>query len=140
MARLDLLGAQCLNGIDYEDPMIAFSASDVCDIAVPEIMNKPTFNIYDITKPCVGRLCYDMGHFIDFFTSKAVKDELKIEPESKWTLCNTDVYEAIASDGNTDSMLNAIPMLNDGVPILFYTGMNDYCCNWRGTEQVLHDV
>lgn len=37
-------------------------------------------------------------------------------------------------------MLNAIPLLEAGIPILFYTGANDYVCNWRGTEQVLRDV
>lgn len=36
-------------------------------------------------------------------------------------------------------MLNLTPLLEGGLPVLFYTGMLDYICNWRGTEQVLKD-
>lgn len=135
---------QKLVGLDMQlwgnwNRMLALNKGALWEIAQPAWVNNKKFNPYDISKECIGALCYDMAHFATFFNREDVKKELGVTKE-KWELCSNDVGNAIGSDGNTDSMLNAIPLLEAGIPILFYTGMLDYVCNWRGTEQVLHDV
>ena len=68
-----------------------------------------------------------------------MKKELGVTKDV-WNLCDNEVGEALGPDGDTDSMLNIIPLLEAGMPILLYTGMLDYICNWRGTEKVLEDL
>lgn len=139
LKKIDDLADLCFQNWDYSNPMYGYPAKHACDNAAPAWTNDKDFNPYDITKKCIGNLCYDMQHFSDFFNRADVKKELGITKE-KWELCDSAVGRALWPDGPTDSMLNATPLLEAGIPILFYTGMHDYVCNWRGTEQVLKDA
>jgi len=131
-------GNLCAQEYGNWNPMRVVDSDTVCANAVPAWVNDPKFNPYDITTTCVGNLCYDFGYYKTFFNRPDVKQELGITKDT-WELCDDGVGNALSADESTDSMLNLTPLIEGGLPILFYTGMLDYNCNWRGTEQVLKD-
>jgi cathepsin A (carboxypeptidase C) len=136
LQHIEDLGDLCAHDYDNWNPMRAYGVNQVCANSEPPWTHDPSFNAYNIKTQCVGYECYDMQHFSDFFNRQDVMNELAAT-KGQWDMCNKDTERALWPDGPTDSMLNVIPLLNDGVAILFYTGVLDYVCNWRGTEQVL---
>lgn len=101
----------------------------------------PQFNLYDVYSKCVGSLCYNLGGLKDLFNSQKVREDLGIDGRSNWEACQGSVGSIIKDqDYFTDSAHNLKEMLNGGVKVLFYTGENDYVCNWKGHEDLLKNL
>lgn len=93
----------------------------------------PKFNIYDITKPCIGELCYDMNAIIDFINSPAVRNEL--QADKSWMPCDGIVGAAIArQDENNVAAPKLRDILEADITVLVYNGVYDFACNWVGGE------
>lgn len=99
------------------------------------------FNNYDITKPCIGPLCYNFKFIDDFLNSAAVQADLNLPAGTKWSECNSEVGAAMAE---SDWRKNAAPMLEDtlnaGLKVWIYHGDLDMICNWVGGEKMIDGV
>lgn len=72
-------GNLCNQEYNSWNPMRVISNYKVCGGAVPAWTNDPSFNAYDITKPCVGDNCYDLDYLASFFNRPDVLQELGIK-------------------------------------------------------------
>ena len=99
------------------------------------------FNNYDITKPCIGPLCYNFKHIDDFLNSKAIKADLGVSEGNQWSACDGKVGAMMAKH---DWRKNAAPkmadMMNGGLTVWMYHGDLDIICNWVGGEMCLNGV
>lgn len=68
------------------------------------------FNTYDITKPCLGDLCYNFTFVTEFLNQRSVLDSLGVPKDKKWEDCNGTVGNNMAK---FDWRRNAAPMLVD---------------------------
>ena len=99
------------------------------------------FNNYDITKPCLGPLCYDFGFLDTYMNKQAVKHSLGVKESKSWDLCNMNVGGEMAIK---DLRTNMTPLLTDlltsGVKVLLYHGELDMICNWVGGEMAANSI
>ena len=99
------------------------------------------FNNYDITKPCLGELCYNFTYLDNFFDQEAIKSQIKKPDGEKWTSCDGKVGAAMAQN---DWRMNAGPkltyLLDSRVKVLVYHGDLDMIVNWVGGEKALSEV
>lgn len=91
------------------------------------------FNNFDITKPCIGPLCYDFSYIDRFMNLSSVKMDLGVPKGQVWYDCNGLVGEYMAEK---DWRKNAAPLftelLGSGLKVLLYHGDLDLICNWMG--------
>lgn len=119
----------------------AYDADDLSNEVSDELVRDiKQFNIYNYKEKCVGSLCYNLGFMRTFFRNPDLQKEIGIKTDKKsdWNLCDGPVGGALLEQDNlVNSALNLPAMLNGGVKVLFYTGVLDYICNWKGTEATL---
>jgi len=98
------------------------------------------FNNYDITKPCLGPLCYNFSSVDTFMNLHSVKATLGVE-NTKWTSCNATVGAYMAK---YDWIKNSAPqfkdLLSSGKKVLLYHGELDMICNWAGGESAANSI
>lgn len=119
------------------------SVASFCQAASDQITDddkgKHKFNVYDITKPCIGPLCYDLTAIINFLSSAPVLTEL--QADKFWIPCSGEVGSAIGRiDENNVAAPKLIDILEAKLPVLVYHGVNDYSCNWVGGEAWTRDL
>ena len=92
-----------------------------------------TWNIYDIRIPCIGSLCYDLS-FVDRFLAKPeVREALGVVGRS-WSECNHQVHKFFNLDHEVGYSSYVGELLDLNVPVLVYSGVEDFICNYRGNE------
>ena len=94
-------------------------------------------NPYDMRIKCAKPpLCYDFSNVGRFLSLKKVKDALNVPEDRNWEDCNQGVAISFELSGDwMQSFETSLPdMLADGIPILIYTGDQDYICNWLGNQ------
>lgn len=93
-------------------------------------------NVYDIRKPCEGPLCYDFSRLDAYINQPHVRKELGVG-DRKWEACNMEVNLDMQGDWmkNYDDIIP--PMLEDGLRVMIYAGVQDLICNWLGNERWL---
>jgi len=51
-----------------------------------------------------------------------------------WDPCDSDVYNALSDDETLSQVDNVAYLLEEGVPVLVYSGDLDFQCNWLGGQ------
>merc|ERR1712048_1135360 len=98
------------------------------------------YNVYDITKPCYGSLCYNFTYVTRFLNQKKILDALKIKGGKKWESCDDGVFEHMQQDNRTNSAPMLVDLLDNGINVLHYHGELDFSCNWVGGEKAVESV
>ena len=97
------------------------------------------FNWYDITKPCVGPLCYDFGDVSRYMNSYAVLRLLN--SDKPWRECDDDVGLTLARlDWIRDCRPELESLLESGVKVLGYYGDLDWVVNYVGGLDVFRSL
>ena len=124
------------------NPMNTFNYKLVCAyiISIIEISPDPSkysqkFNTYNIKLPCPKefQLCYDMVYLTDFFNRKDVQQFLGVN--KTWVQCdNVSGNKIRKADWWNYAAPQLIPLLENGVKVLIYSGDLDFICNWKGGD------
>lgn len=61
--------------------------------------------------------------------------DLPVDDGSKWQECNTVTHAFLSLDFNMNWGYALAPLLDDGIPVLIYTGDKDYIANWIGANE-----
>jgi len=118
-----------------------FLALEECSLAMEavladaELQNGRTINVYDVTKKCeVEPLCYDFSLGTKFLTSPRVMKALGTNPKVQWVDCNMEVHELLLGDWIGNFAVDLPMVLAANIPVLVYSGTNDWICNYLGGE------
>jgi len=125
---------------------------EMCDGLVAEILvgnsnsngtntQGQRFNTYDITKPCLGDLCYNFTAVTEFLNQRTVMDALDVPKGMIWEDCNmTTNFNMAKFDWRRNAAPKLIDLLNNDVKVLMYHGDLDFICNWVGGEKAINGV
>lgn len=93
------------------------------------------FNVYDVTKPCIGSLCYDFTAVTNYFNRLDVFAAWNTMPKNSWETCDGTVYNRIVKGDWFVSQRKVIPfLLQNQIEVLVYNGNLDFICNFIGSE------
>nr|AFD28280.1 serine carboxypeptidase [Holotrichia oblita] len=102
-----------------------------CNAATAAILGKR--NPYDVRLDCeVPPLCYNATKLTDFLNSRAV--QMRLGVDKKWEDCNTSVHTYLLGDFDTETRTKVSKLIKAGLKVLTYNGVQDFICNWVGTE------
>ncbi|KIY65085.1 serine carboxypeptidase [Cylindrobasidium torrendii FP15055 ss-10] len=129
--------------IDSWDAINCGAAYQVCQDLIDGPYQALGLNPYDITRPCDGELfstvCYGSAtkNIYNYLNTPSTRAQLNLDPyfdDKNFTGAAMPVYNAFAAnlDGTRQTQLHLAALLERGVPVLIYVGMNDYICNWVG--------
>jgi len=91
--------------------------------------------VYDVTKRCeVEPLCYDFSLGTKFLTNPKVMKALGVSSSVQWVDCNMEVHELLLGDWIGNYAINLPEVLAANIPVLVYSGTNDWICNYLGGE------
>ncbi|XP_006459735.1 hypothetical protein AGABI2DRAFT_202104 [Agaricus bisporus var. bisporus H97] len=120
--------------IDRFDAIDCRAAVDFCDNELSTSMWSTGRNVYDISKPCEGNLCYKENDAIaQYLDLPEIRELLGVEIPGNFSACSDVV------GGNFNSHLDkwgvhtqdyVANLLDRGVRILIYAGTYDWQCNW----------
>lgn len=116
------------------------AASDFCGqtLAQPFLSEQP--NVYDITKPCIGDMCYTIDNaIVTFLHNETVRMAFGIPynvPQFQSCSRQTGFDFAMAGDSRTDTRSFVVKLLNSGIRVMIYAGTYDWICNFVGNERV----
>ncbi|KAG5353627.1 hypothetical protein C0989_004308 [Termitomyces sp. Mn162] len=91
-------------------------------------------NVYDISKPCEGDLCYAENEFIKrYLDLPETRALLGIESPSNFSACSSVVNQGF--NAHMDKWASPVQyyvsnLLDRGVRVLIYAGTYDWQCNW----------
>ncbi|KAL4462598.1 hypothetical protein ABPG74_000428 [Tetrahymena malaccensis] len=104
-----------------------------CNIGYKTIvgLGKPKFNVYDIRKPCIGSLCYNMTNVDNFLAREDVKAALGVSGRT-WEECSYAVHYELQHDENVNLANDVAFVLQNNVKVLVYSGDQDFACNYIG--------
>ena len=107
----------------------------VCQNSIvdPLVEDAGGINIYDIRKQCgPNPLCYDFSLLDKLMQDVTTRRSFSIPSNIEWEACS----DKVASDLKPDWMLNYEPiipeMLENGIRLMIYAGVEDFICNWMG--------
>jgi cathepsin A (carboxypeptidase C) len=136
--RCEYLWTACYN---YPDPLICRAADNFCGEYIERPFIHSGLNYYDISKPCVGELCYkEVGAITKYLNREDVRNAFGVAKEvKKFEACSDvvgrDFYRV--GDGNTPTTTYTSYLLNKGLRVLMYVGTYDWICNFVGNERFL---
>ena len=139
--KYDPLLQTCYNLLTSSPHSMLVQVNLYCETLADALYTAPDgqllYNMYDVRKPCVDDLCYDMSAITDFINSPASLNEL--QADKFWEACDGFVGQRLNRlDGNNNASLKLIDMLNSGkIRMLIYHGEYDYICNWMGGQEYL---
>jgi len=88
-------------------------------------------NMYDIRQECSDPpLCYDFDEQTEFMNLATVQKALGVNME--WEDCTQTVHLFLLGDWMNNLETQIPDMLESGIRVLVYSGMEDYICNWLG--------
>lgn len=94
------------------------------------------FNVYDITKECIGPLCYPEFDVMDKYLAQPdVLASLNVKPGLAWQSCSREVYADMLGDFLRSYADRVTPLVDSGTRALIYVGTRDFICNWYGNER-----
>jgi len=107
-------------------------AMDLCNLLISEIQAAGgNFNVYDIRLPCsTPGLCYDFSYVDKLLNKESVQEALGVN--RTWVECDTAVHELLLGDWLLNYEKDIPSILNAGVRVLIYSGMEDFICNYYG--------
>lgn len=91
-------------------------------------------NVYDVSKPCEGDLCYkETGMISKFLDRPEVRKELGVTLKSNFTSCSEEVgalFNSHLDKFGHPTQYYITGLLERGVRVLIYAGTYDWQCNW----------
>eukprot|EP01126_Amoeba_proteus_P043747 TRINITY_DN481_c0_g1_i4.p2 TRINITY_DN481_c0_g1~~TRINITY_DN481_c0_g1_i4.p2 ORF type:complete len:180 (-),score=47.52 TRINITY_DN481_c0_g1_i4:168-707(-) len=101
-----------------------------------EVQNGRTINVYDVTIPCeVEPLCYNFSIIDTFLAQPVVLSALGVSPKASYEDCNTLVHTYLLGDWVGNFAVDVPSVLAKKIPILVYSGTNDFICNYIGGQR-----
>ncbi|KAK9803587.1 hypothetical protein WJX72_002534 [[Myrmecia] bisecta] len=100
----------------------------------PILVAAGDINVYDIRKQCVGPLCYDFSRLDEFINQAEVRKSLGVGNRT-WEACSPSVHADMMGDWMKDYEQLVPPMLEDGIAVMVYAGVQDLICNWLGNSR-----
>uniref|UniRef100_D8PLX6 Carboxypeptidase n=1 Tax=Schizophyllum commune (strain H4-8 / FGSC 9210) TaxID=578458 RepID=D8PLX6_SCHCM len=118
--------------INQFDAMNCKAAVAFCDSELSTGMWATDRNVYDISKPCLGDLCYAENAVIaSYLNSPATQSLLGVE--RNFTMSSSDVNAAFSSHLDkyaVPTQYYVAGLLERGIRVLIYAGTYDWQCNW----------
>ncbi len=96
-------------------------------------------NVYDITAPCVGQLCYNFNNIVKFLNTKSVQAALGVSG-IQWQPCDTTPYSYLQNDFDRSYLTDIPIVLAKNVPVTIYNGNLDIICNFFGEYDVVNSM
>lgn len=124
----------CTALIDERDWIAAY---DVCNLVVvdPILLEAGNINVYDIRKPCTyPPLCYNFNLVSELLARTDVQKSLGVYP-STWDMCSSQVYARLFGDWVKNYEVFVPRILQSGVKVIVYSGMDDFICNYVGGKE-----
>eukprot|EP01112_Ceratiomyxa_fruticulosa_P024067 TRINITY_DN954_c0_g1_i1.p1 TRINITY_DN954_c0_g1~~TRINITY_DN954_c0_g1_i1.p1 ORF type:complete len:446 (+),score=64.93 TRINITY_DN954_c0_g1_i1:218-1555(+) len=91
-------------------------------------------NVYNIRIPCaVPGLCYNFTNIQNYLALPSVIKALGTTGHP-WSVCSNVVHSYFVDDWVENLANDLQSVLNTGIPVLVYSGMNDYVCNYMGGD------
>ncbi|KAI9742699.1 MAG: hypothetical protein M1818_003840 [Claussenomyces sp. TS43310] len=124
----------------YPDPLVCDASSKYCgtEFYIPYV--ESGLNFYDVSKPCVGYLCYPiMDSITKYLRTDRVRKALGVDAEApKFVGCSNKVGRefAVVNDYYIDTRPFVAALLDSGIRVLIYVGTYDWICNFVGNERV----
>ncbi|KAJ7135480.1 peptidase S10 serine carboxypeptidase [Mycena crocata] len=121
--------------IDQFDAINCGAAVNFCDSELSTGMRASGRNVYDISKPCIGNLCYAENDVITkYLSDPAVRELLGVDPSAaNFSSCSNDVgqlFNARMDKWVVPTQFYVAGLLDRGVRVLIYAGTYDWQCNW----------
>ncbi|KAG6829682.1 hypothetical protein H0H92_003800 [Tricholoma furcatifolium] len=120
--------------IDQFDQINCRAAVSFCDSELSSAMWASGRNVYDISKPCVGELCYAENDAIkNYLDLPETRSILGIETTSNFSACSNTVgkgFNAHMDKWAHPTQFYVSNLLDRGIRILIYAGTYDWQCNW----------
>ncbi|KAF8583990.1 peptidase S10 serine carboxypeptidase [Ramaria rubella] len=122
--------------IDLFDDMDCQAAVNFCDAEISAPLQVTGRNVYDISKECVGTLCYEESDtIVSFLNQRPIRDLLGVTLDSgNFTSCSDTVGRNFASHldkWRVPAQLYVAELLERGIRVLLYAGTYDWQCNWK---------
>jgi cathepsin A (carboxypeptidase C) len=122
---------QCLGELEQDNLYLSLSGCYGPYMSITG--SPPAFNIYDIRLPCIGSLCYNMSYVDEYLAKPEVQEALGVVGRP-WSECNQKVHSYFSLDHETSYAKYVADLLNQGIPVLVYSGEMDFACNFMGGE------
>jgi len=117
-------------------------AIEECNLATEVILGDAevqagrTINVYDVTIPCaVEPLCYDFSLSDKLLAKSDVLKALGVSPNADYQECNMAVHFLFLADWVGNFAIDLPVVLASKIPVLIYSGTNDYICNYLGGKR-----
>ncbi|KIM42877.1 hypothetical protein M413DRAFT_444511 [Hebeloma cylindrosporum] len=120
--------------IDQFDSMSCRAAVKFCDSELSTGMWATGKNVYDISKPCEGNLCYRESDVIkSYLDLPEIRELLGVETPYNFSSCSFTVgqgFNAHMDKWAVHTQDYVANLLDRGVRVLIYAGTYDWQCNW----------
>lgn len=121
--------------IDQFDAIDCRAAVNFCDSQLSTGMWASGRNVYDISKMCIGNLCYEEnGVITDYLSTPAIRELLGVDPGAgNFSSCSNEVgnlFNARLDKWVAPTQHYVSGLLDRGVRVLIYAGTYDWQCNW----------
>lgn len=87
---------------------------------------------------CHGALCYDFSELDELMSEEEVRKDLEVSPKANWQECSSEVYSNLAQDWLLECDSFIVPLLENRIPVLIYSGNKDFICNSFGARAWTH--
>ncbi|KAJ7614602.1 peptidase S10 serine carboxypeptidase [Mycena polygramma] len=127
-----LMQKSCINTFDVIDCAAAVA---FCDNELSTGMWASGRNVYDISKMCIGDLCYEEnGVITKYLSDPALRELLGVDPQAaNFSSCSNDVsrlFNARLDKWAVPTQYYVAGLLDRGIRVLIYAGTYDWQCNW----------
>ncbi|KAJ7177909.1 peptidase S10 serine carboxypeptidase [Mycena filopes] len=121
--------------IDQFDAINCGAAVNFCENELSTGMRASGRNVYDISKPCIGNLCYAENDVItEYLSDPALREMLGVDPAAaNFTSCSNEVgnqFSARLDKWAVPTQYYVAGLLDRGIRVLIYAGTYDWQCNW----------
>ncbi|KAM5532725.1 hypothetical protein V8D89_013617 [Ganoderma adspersum] len=126
------------NCVDIFDEIGCRAAIDFCQSEVSGAFERSGRNFYDVSKPCLGTLCYLESAVIkDYLDQPSVRELLGVETPKNFSSCDSGVGRAFnqrLDKYTVPSQFYIAGLLERGVRMLIYSGTYDWQCGWYASK------
>eukprot|EP00003_Mantamonas_plastica_P014341 TRINITY_DN2487_c0_g1_i9.p1 TRINITY_DN2487_c0_g1~~TRINITY_DN2487_c0_g1_i9.p1 ORF type:complete len:188 (-),score=56.51 TRINITY_DN2487_c0_g1_i9:649-1212(-) len=118
------------------------AANQDCNTILDTISQQAgNFNVYDVTKTCKFPLCYDFSAEAKYFNLAATRAALNVRNQSgTWEMCDGTVHQKLSNDWFVSQMDKLPSILESGVRVMMYSGLDGFICNHAGVDDYLRKV
>eukprot|EP00003_Mantamonas_plastica_P014338 TRINITY_DN2487_c0_g1_i4.p1 TRINITY_DN2487_c0_g1~~TRINITY_DN2487_c0_g1_i4.p1 ORF type:complete len:415 (-),score=120.46 TRINITY_DN2487_c0_g1_i4:649-1893(-) len=139
VTQLNTVYEQCVADINKGDMN---AANQDCNTILDTISQQAgNFNVYDVTKTCKFPLCYDFSAEAKYFNLAATRAALNVRNQSgTWEMCDGTVHQKLSNDWFVSQMDKLPSILESGVRVMMYSGLDGFICNHAGVDDYLRKV